>query len=312
MTYAIISDIHGNYPALAAVLKDAEQAKVDQYIFVGDYSIVFQYSNEVVETIKSFQNSYIIRGNGESYIQNVSEKDKSLLTDGQLSTVYWSYNALTEENRQFLLNLPKQIDFKDGGINIHVTHSSEDFIGKVEHKEFSSSKVAIKYLNKPFTHEMLQKDVAKYLSNNSEFQGMISNLGDGIYIFGHTHVQWYASFDKKTFINPGSCGLALDFSKTGVTYTILKIEDNKISIDERCVYYDKDAVIKELKASELYKQARVWSNITISEILSCREYAHFFLQYAEQYANEIGDTVRPFSYETWENAYKSWTSINGR
>jgi len=61
MRYAVIADIHGNFPALYAVLKDAEQAKVDKYIFAGDYAITLQYPNEVVEKIKSMsQNNYII------------------------------------------------------------------------------------------------------------------------------------------------------------------------------------------------------------------------------------------------------------
>jgi predicted phosphodiesterase len=306
MKYAIISDVHGNYPALCAVLKDAKQAKIDKYIFVGDYALSLPYPNEIVDEIIRIQNSYIVRGNEENYIKNLSTQDKSLWTDGQLCTLYWSYNALTEKNRQYLMQLPKQINFADGNIKISIAHSSEDFIGKTEHEEFSSSKTAMKYLNKPFTHQILNNDINKYLRSNLEFQEIMNNLTDGIYIFGHTHIQWYASFNRKTFINPGSCGLALDFSLKGAPYTILNIENDKIDIDERHVPFDKEAVIQELKSSELYRQATVWSNVIISELRTCREHAQFFLKYAEKYANSIDDNVRPYSLETWENAYKSW------
>ena len=36
------------------------------------------------------------------------------------------------------------------------------------------------------------------------------------------------------------------------------------------------------------------------------EHMYFFLAFVEQYAKEIGDERRPFSTETWEDAFKSW------
>ena len=35
MLYAVIGDIHGNYPALQAVLEDAQKAGAEQYFFFG-------------------------------------------------------------------------------------------------------------------------------------------------------------------------------------------------------------------------------------------------------------------------------------
>lgn len=39
MKFAIISDVHGNLPALDAVLEDAERNNIDNFIFVGDYCL---------------------------------------------------------------------------------------------------------------------------------------------------------------------------------------------------------------------------------------------------------------------------------
>ncbi len=39
MKYAVISDIHGNYPAFSADTNDAIQEFADGFILVGDYSI---------------------------------------------------------------------------------------------------------------------------------------------------------------------------------------------------------------------------------------------------------------------------------
>ena len=45
MKYAIISDVHGNLPALELVLKDAEDNHVDSFIFVGDYFLSNPFPN---------------------------------------------------------------------------------------------------------------------------------------------------------------------------------------------------------------------------------------------------------------------------
>ena len=37
MKYALISDIHGNLPALQATMADAKRRGVDCFVFLGDY-----------------------------------------------------------------------------------------------------------------------------------------------------------------------------------------------------------------------------------------------------------------------------------
>lgn len=254
MKYAVISDIHGNYPALCAVLNDAAQAGVDQYIFAGDYATAVPYPNEVVETIRKMPCSHIIRGNGEDHLDSISGKDEALWTDGQYSLLYWSYRALTDENRQYLMHLPKRLHITDGNVELFAAHSWRDFIGTSE-KRFSSSQTALRYAGKPFSREILLDDIQTALSENSEFQKTLSALSDGVYIFGHTHIQWHARFKNKILINAGSCGEALDFSKTGAAYTILSIEGDIIDIDERQVFYDRDALVQSIRSSSLYPQA---------------------------------------------------------
>jgi len=37
MRFAVLSDVHGNYTALKAVLNDAKKNNITQYIFAGDH-----------------------------------------------------------------------------------------------------------------------------------------------------------------------------------------------------------------------------------------------------------------------------------
>ena len=53
MMLAIISDIHGNLPALEKALNLIKKVKVDNYLFLGDVVGYGPWSNECVELIST-------------------------------------------------------------------------------------------------------------------------------------------------------------------------------------------------------------------------------------------------------------------
>jgi predicted phosphodiesterase len=106
MKYAIISDVHGNYPALKAALIDAKKQGVDMYLFIGDYAYGFPWGNDVVEAIKNIECKAIIHGNGENYVLNLHDKDESKWDLEQFKPVYWACRTFSKENIEYLISLP--------------------------------------------------------------------------------------------------------------------------------------------------------------------------------------------------------------
>ena len=305
MRYAIISDIHGNLSAFTAVLKDAERFGAEQYIFVGDYCSYFPYPNEVINKMKSLTNSYIIRGNEEEYLSLYSKQNPSTWTDGQFQAHYWCYRTINIMNHEYLAALPKKISFKDCDIRITVTHSSADIYGDIDHKEFSSLKVAEKYeKDSSYSREKLLREIRGYLRKD-EFATVLQSLPDDVYIFGHTHVQWNSRIGNKVFINPGSCGLALD-GLSGAPYTLMDISNEEVTIIERRVRYNVDKLIIEFQNSSLFEAAPVWCTVILKEMEAGFERVLPFLQFVEEYANKINDPIRPYSVKTWTDAYSAW------
>lgn len=309
MRFAIISDIHGNLPALNAVIEDAEREKVDKYIFCGDYCLSNPFPDECITRMKNISNKYIIRGNEEIYLKNLDGKDQSTWTDGQMQISYWCYRNVSAENLRYLLSLPAKIEFMCHNIPINISHSSADFIESAEHKEWSTAKVAEKYKDKDITQPVLQKEINTYFQQDEYSKEKINALADGIYIFGHSHIQWnyQSGSGKKILINPGSCGLPLDCIEAGVPYTLLEIEENgNVVVEERRVSFNKREYINTFLQSKQFEYARVWSKIILKELQTNREHLAFFLKYVEEYAVKISDEQRPFSVETWEKAYELW------
>lgn len=309
MRFAIISDIHGNLPALETVLEDAKNNNIDNFIFVGDYCLSNPYPNECIQRMRDLDTKYIIRGNEEKYLENLIGKDQTMWTDGQMQISYYCYRAISADNLDFLLSMPNMLNLTYNDVALHAAHSSSAFIDDCEHKEWSTSQVAKRYTNMNVTSDSFRADICHYFDNNYKFQQIFTQLEQGIYIFGHSHIQWsYQSKDGKTIlINPGSCGLPLDGITGSIPYTILDILDaTNIIVEERRIPFDMDEYINILIKSDQFLKANVWSKIIIEELRTSREHLFFFLRFVEQYAEKIGDMRRPFALDTWENAYKLW------
>lgn len=313
MKIAVISDIHGNLSALEAVIADAEKRGVDEYIFAGDYCLSGPQPNECINIIRQIENKHIIRGNGETYLDNLVGKDQSKWTDGQMQITYWCYRNLYEDNLKYLLELPHTINLDVNGVNIHVAHSSVPFIGDYEMGRYDSITLETMRCQRNISGAELYDEVLSDMLRDAELQNRMSNLEDGLYIFGHTHVQWMVKANDRgvTLVNPGSCGLPLDGIESTAPYAMITVSANgEADVEQIRVPFDFAQYVENIKESSMYREANVWCKVIFREFYTARETIWFFLGFVEEYAQSIGDETRPFSLETWENAYEKWTQMS--
>jgi len=64
---AILYDIHGNLPALEAVLADAQAAGATRYLLGGDYALFGAWPEETLARLEALRGATWIRGNGERW-----------------------------------------------------------------------------------------------------------------------------------------------------------------------------------------------------------------------------------------------------
>jgi predicted phosphodiesterase len=309
MKYAIISDIHGNLPAFEAVLDDAKNIGVDEYIFLGDYCLSSPFPNEVVNTIKTMTNAHVVRGNEEDYFDAILKQEETTWINGQYSTLHWGYNALTKENLNFLSNVPKEINVQASNVSIRAFHSSKTYFNGTKTEEFTNNNYSRNYRKKPFSRDEYINTIKNTLSNDVNLKDVITTIPNGIYTFGHTHVQWHFQIGNKLLINPGSCGLPLD-CLPGAPYTILDISEGNWQVLERRVQYDIEKAIDNLLKSELYQKSTVMTSIVVGQLRTGLSQIHAFFEFIDNYAGEINDTTRPYSRETWTTAYEIWQTKN--
>ena len=105
MRTAIISDIHGNYPALLSVLGDAHTEHVDRFIFLGDYYLDFPYANEVALELKKMKNAYTIKGNREQIMKHYREENPYKKINSRNAAIYYVVQDMTQESYDYLNGL---------------------------------------------------------------------------------------------------------------------------------------------------------------------------------------------------------------
>ena len=299
MKFAVISDVHGNAPALRLALADAAAHGVDGYLLAGDYCISAPWAGEVIALLRALPNAHIISGNDEGHL------DVPVGDDGQYEVSRWCMSTLSPSDKAWLDALPQALTLAADGVTIRMAHSSQAFVGKCLHERFRTSVLPGFYPDGPASREALQADFRR-LWETDTFRAHIAALDKGVYIFGHNHIQSWADFGGRVLVNPGSVGMPLDCGSFGAAYSLLTIEGGRIAVEERRIPYDVEALITLVKASGQYAAARVWSEIIFSEWRTVREKVWQFLHHCERYADRIGDPRRPFAKSTWEAAYTEW------
>ena len=119
MRIGILSDIHGNLPALAAVLDHIKSSQVDALYCLGDLVGYAAFPNEVVERIRT-EGIPTIMGNYDDGVGFELDDCGCAYTDPvekQLGdeSLAWTKAAVTTENKAFLRTLAREIRFEADG-----------------------------------------------------------------------------------------------------------------------------------------------------------------------------------------------------
>ncbi|MCQ4087072.1 metallophosphoesterase [Saccharibacillus sp. JS10] len=110
---AIISDIHGNLPALEAVLEDIESRGITEIYCLGDLVGKGPSSDQTVDLVRKHCR-HIVRGNWEDFLTQPTE----------YPTLLWHQQLLGEERMAYLRELPFSIEFVFSGRYIRLFHAS--------------------------------------------------------------------------------------------------------------------------------------------------------------------------------------------
>jgi len=168
---ALLYDIHGNLPALEAVLADADDAA--EFLLGGDYATAGPWPRETVERLKELENATWIRGNADRWLADRHDAP-SPIDEIAARTAELLGDELVAE----LVELPERAEIGDT-LYCHASPGSDM-------QSFGAEPG-------PLDSELLEDVSAKRV------------------VFGHTHVQFQRTGSTGIeLLNPGSVGMPWD------------------------------------------------------------------------------------------------------
>ena len=103
MRVAILSDIHGNLPALEVVLKEAEGLKVDAMYCLGDTVGYGPFPDECLDIVHE-KCRVVLKGNHDSGL--IGETSLDDFNQHGVKAILWSQKRVRKENWEYIRSLP--------------------------------------------------------------------------------------------------------------------------------------------------------------------------------------------------------------
>ncbi len=205
---AVLYDVHGNLPALEAVIADAEAAGADGWILGGDYALFGGWPAETVERLRGLERASWIRGNGERWTADPDAAPENPVVPGAIAA---AREALGEATVGDLASLPFSLPCE----GILVCHGS------------------------PLS------DVDSFDPEDGERDEELLDGGEARRVlFGHTHLPFARTSDGGVeLVNPGSVGMPFD-GDPRAAYALL---DGDGRLSHRRVEYDHRASAERVR-----------------------------------------------------------------
>ena len=125
MRLAIFADIHGNLPALEAVVSDLSPLNVQKILVAGD--LVGGPRPEATMRLLRSLDCQMIRGNGDTYLLRYRAGRAPIYwyTSKAYASMRWHYRHSSRETLEFIQTLPEQRVFRKAKIHaIRMVHGS--------------------------------------------------------------------------------------------------------------------------------------------------------------------------------------------
>ena len=235
---AVLSDVHGNATALAAVRKAVAAAKPDAIFVAGDHVLNGPEPAATVDAIRELEaaGALVVQGNTDIAVADFDWAAAfpwlEGVTDAIRYAAEWAHEALGDERVDWLRRLPAERRLRVEDMLVLVTHASPGS----QTAGFDQS------LDPSVTIERLSRTDARLVC------------------CGHTHLPEIRDFGWKQIVNDGSAGYVFDGDPTA-SWALIELDGVEINAAIQRTEYDVQEVSNALSArglpGDIYRAATV-------------------------------------------------------
>lgn len=219
---AVITDIHGNLPALEAALAHIDAQAIEEVYCGGDLVGYGPRPNEVcalisergIPTVYGNYDWAIARDEEDCRCAYVTQHDREI---GQLS-VDWTLEHANARSKAFMHELPFDLRFELDGKRVRLVHGSP-------------------------------RKVNEYLFEDKPaktFERIAAGADCDVLVFGHTHKPWIREYGGVQFVNCGSVGKPKD-GDPRAAFALLSASGDGIAAEIPRVAYPAEEVAAEMR-----------------------------------------------------------------
>lgn len=289
MRLAVLSDVHGNLPALEAVLADARAQGVDGIASAGDLTSGI-WSEEVVARIQTVAR-WSIAGNHERYYAPPEGATPSDIRrpGRQWAPQRWCYDRMSKETLDLLAQLPEQtVVSVDGADPIRLVHGAPSGIAHHLYPDRSATALA------HFRRAGLLPDERPALRE------AIAAIAEPVIVCGHTHIPWAQTEGAHLVVNAGAVGNPIN-GDVRAQYVILTWDGDAWRPEHRAVRYDLDRVREGFTASGYLAEGGAFAQALLRSVETGLAWTVALLRHIYAHARAAGwEDLRTLPDDIWD------------
>jgi predicted phosphodiesterase len=275
---AVIADIHGNVPALRAVLDDLDRQSLDEVIVGGDLVGRGPQGSRIVDIIAD-RGWPTIRGNHEDYLLSFRRKDvpDDWLEADEWAASRWMAAELDDEHAEFVDQLPMAYT-SSVAPGLRVVHGSP---------------------------ESYTDGIGPWL-DQSAIARRWNQVDESVLVCAHTHRPLIRQIDRDSgiVVNVGSVGLPFN-GDPRAQYAILEHSDGRWDVEFRQVEYDRDHLIERYHDTGFLTDGGITAEVLLREVREARPFLVPFLEWCKL----TGRDVHRESFDTFLTKFDPADSI---
>ncbi len=311
MKLAILADIHGNWPALEAILARLEQIQPDYVVVDGDLINGTPFSGQVIDCVRKL-NWVVVRGNHEFYLLDLGTPRAAPGSENSVrwGTLYWLQKQITAEQKAYLAMLPdERVFYLPGTQPLRISHGLP-----------GRNRVGI-YANQP----------------DNKIADELAAVPEETFVTAHTHIQidrhviWRGEQDGALranphgdmphlapierhwhVVNPGSVGLPLNRQPNAQFAVMESLSPSAVrggwQVEHHQVFYDRCLVLDAFATSGMLGADGIFSTLFYWEVVTAEPEILLFYRWAyergldpEQY--ELGELFHRYGVESGRAGY---------
>lgn len=229
----LLSDIHGNFPALRAVEHFFAPRAFDGIINCGDSIVYAPFPNEVLAWLAENE-AVSILGNTDKKVMRLLNNETFIKPRTFEKRIMYTSTAvsLNKASKDYLFSLPQKTTFT---------------LNAASGTEQSTVQIGVFHGSPAHPNEFLFPDTPK-----SRFHELAQEFPMQLIVTGHSHTPYHKRVGTTHFINPGSVGRMFD-GDPRASCAILSLKKHKVTVEHFRIPYPIELVTQRLKEEHLPK-----------------------------------------------------------